>query len=189
MFPPGITCVILAAGSSVRMGYDKLSARLADGTTLLERAIRACASFPTIVVTSTARADHIRASSMLALIRNDEPARGMSHSLRLADACVARGGSIAVLPADLPFIEEATVCAIAEASDGVDVTYPVSAAGSPGHPVIFSSQARRFLRDVPQGDTLRALRDHPSLSRRTIPIAGDGPFVDVDVPSDFRYGR
>ena len=182
----GVTCVVLAAGASRRMGSDKLSQPLADGSTLMQRAMRACAGYPAVVVTSSALAATLEPPAGVTVVLNDEPERGMTHSLRLADERIWSGHSIAVLPADLPLANAATMRTVVEASGGVDVCYPVRANGTPGHPVVFSPEARKLLGELPEGDTLRALRENPALSRRALPIEDDAPYLDVDEPDDLR---
>ena len=181
-----VTCVVLAAGASRRMGNDKLSQRLVDGSTLMQRAIRACGGYPAVVVTSSALAATLEPPAGVIVVVNDEPERGMTHSFRLADARIAPDRSIAVLPADLPLANAATTRTVVEAAGGVDVCYPVRANGTPGHPVVFSPEARKLLGELPEGDTLRALRENPALSLRALPIEDDAPYLDVDEPDDLR---
>lgn len=186
--PAPVTCVVLAAGTSARMGFDKLSAALSDGTTLLERTLRACAAYPRVLVISTHNLRREHASTGIAIVLNDEPHRGMTHSLRLADRSIDASHTIAVLPADLRSIDPQTIARVAHAHRDVDIAYPVRDDGTPGHPVFFSPRARAALRDLPEGDTLRLLRDRPDFSRATVVITGDAPFVDIDTPADF-YDR
>ena len=175
---------MLAAGTSSRFGGEKLLYAPPPGrTTLLERAIRACGTFPAVVVCSTS----LRASldaHRVTIVCNDAPELGMTHSLQLANAVVDPLHGIAVLPADLALIEERDVAAIVAASAGIDVTYPRHPDGTPGHPVIFSSRARRKIPALPPGDTIRLLRDRADFTRLVPAIAQRWPYADVDLRSD-----
>lgn len=45
---PAVTAIVVAAGASRRMGFDKLSYRLPDGRTVLETSCAALAAHPAI---------------------------------------------------------------------------------------------------------------------------------------------
>jgi len=177
-------CVILAAGRSERMGFDKLARPLGSGRTLLEIALDACYGYPTVVVAS-------RELSMQPALRNknpivnENPERGMAHSLKLADAQIDEARSIAIVPADLPLLDGALLQTVFEYGTGADVCYPLRGDGTPGHPVVFSSKARHLIAVLPDGDTLRQVRDARNLLRITVPIQDDRPYLDVDVPDEF----
>jgi len=178
-----ITCIILAAGLSRRFGSNKLLERTAGGETLLERALRACDGFPAVAVT-LGETDAALRGTRVRTVRNHAPDLGMSHSLKLAHAVVDPSHAIAVLPADLACITADDVRAIAGALDDHDVVFPVDGGGVPGHPVVFSPRARAYICELHDGDTIRELRDRSGLRRRAIVRDSNGPFVDVDTPSD-----
>lgn len=177
-----MVCVILAAGRSQRFGRDKLLVPV-GGITLIERAIAACRDFAAVVVCSPDVAVHADALGARAIV-NTEPERGMSYSLRLANAAVDPRTPIAVLPADLLLIEPEHVTRIAALREDADVTYPVSEEGTPGHPVMFSARARERISALSDGDTIRVLRDDPELRRKAIVTPERWPFRDVDRESD-----
>lgn len=179
-----LTCVILAAGTASRFGRDKLLAPIGN-TTLIQRALAACGGFETVIVASPQIARHLsdRDESWQILV-NEEPELGMSHSLQLANANIAKERAIAVVPADLALIEPQHVRSIAELADGYDVTFPVSPEGVPGHPVIFSAEARARIAALTAGDTIRNLRDDSALERNPVVIAERWPFTDIDRESD-----
>jgi molybdenum cofactor cytidylyltransferase len=186
MGPKNVACVVLAAGSSRRFGANKLL-HLTRGISLLERAIRACSGFPTIIVASTETAAHVDAGRTEVVI-NDEPDLGMSYSLQRANERVKTSHSIVVLPADLAMIESSHVASIAAVADA-DVTYPKRADGTPGHPVIFSPRARALIAQLPAGDTIRTLRDRSDLSRHIVCVEEPWPYLDIDLPSDEEFVR
>jgi len=165
------------------MGVQKLSIQL-DGISLLERALQAAANFTCVVVAGPALAEQIAPGPRLRVVINPAPERGMAHSLALADAAVPdRAAALVVLLADTPFVDAALIRAVLEARGDADVAFPVRD-GVPGHPVVFGPRPRQEIAGLPEGDTLRRLRDDPRWRRVELPIGDDRPFLDVDTPAD-----
>ncbi len=185
----GLTCAILAAGDSSRMGRSKVSL-VVQGRMLLERALDAATGYPTVVVVGTlpepARAllaARARDGDVRVVI-NDAPHLGMNRSLALAHAAVAdHDHAIAVLLVDTPFVDAALLAQVVAARAGADVAHP-RRGDVPGHPVIFGPRARALIDALPPGDTLRLLRDDPRLARVRIAIDDHKPFIDIDTPDD-----
>ncbi len=178
-----LVCVVLAAGVSRRFVRNKLLHVLPDGGTLLERAVKACGAYSTIVVCAReleARLEELRVRAIV----NHRPEMGMTGSLQLANAAIDAAHAIAVLPADLTLIEPAHVRSVVAAAADSDVTFPCRSDGTPGHPVVFSAHARTFITQLPAGDTIRMLRDRADLTRRTLAIQEAWPYRDVDRESD-----
>src|SRR5579875_1470223 len=185
------TCVILAAGRGARMGGEKLARRFREGT-ILDAVIDACAGFPAVVIASRSAtaavlrlrdASHRSAQGDIEVVVNDEPERGMAHSLRLADQAISSDRAIAVLLGDKPLVTAELVRTLI-AVDDADVVFP-ERNGVPGHPVVFSPKARALIAGLPDGDTLQRLRDDPSVTRHAVPVADDGAYADVDTEEDY----
>ncbi len=171
-------CVVLAAGRSRRFGSDKTLA-LVDGATMVGRVLAACDAFRTFVVASP---ENAHAFASVEHVVNDEPERGMAHSLRLADRAIDPASDVLVLLADMPYVRREAIEAVAIAlARGFDVAYPVDGARR-GHPVGLSSRARRFLANLPDGDTLRDLRDDARLRAARVEIDDVGCYRDIDRP-------
>jgi CTP:molybdopterin cytidylyltransferase MocA len=165
------------------MGEPKLVLPLA-GSPLVARALAAAAARPCVVVVSPALAPHVAPAPGLTTIVNDEPERGMTHSLRLANAALGEpDASLVVLLGDTPFVDASLVDRIVAARGDADVAYPVRD-GVPGHPVVFGPRVRAAIAGVPDGDTLRTLRADPRWTRIEVVTDDDGPFADVDTPAD-----
>jgi CTP:molybdopterin cytidylyltransferase MocA len=177
-----MTIVILAAGAARRMGSPKLLLPI-DGRPMIAHVLEAAAAWPCVVVAGADVAP-VLAASPARVVRNDAPERGMSHSLVLADAVIARDEPIAVLPADLPDITSAALAAAIGAYDDiVDVVIPRYGEAFV-HPVIFGPRARQMIAALPDGDTIRRLRDDPSLRRRIV-TADRAASLDIDTPSEY----
>jgi len=178
-----MTIVILAAGAARRMGSQKLLLPI-DGRPMIAHAIAAAARWPRVVVAGSGLAPALESSRVL-VVRNDAPERGMSHSLALADAAIARSEPIAVLLADLPDITPAAIAAVVDAYDeDVDVVVPRYREAFV-HPVVFGPRARRKIAALPDGDTIRSLRDDTSLHRRIVTVDCNVG-TDIDTPGDYR---
>lgn len=171
--------VILAAGTSSRMGRQKLLEPF-RGRPMIEYAIEAARLWDPLVVAGAAVADALRDRESVSVIVNDAPERGMAHSLALADVALPPQVPLIVLLADKPLITSEFIAELCEFGKDVDVAYPVSERGEPGHPVLFSARARAKMCEVPDGDTIRSLRDDPSLARRLLRTGERGAFFDVD---------
>jgi molybdenum cofactor cytidylyltransferase len=177
-----MTIVVLAAGAARRMGEQKLLMRI-DGKPMISRVLDAAAAWPTVVVTGDEVAP-ILGPTPVRVVRNDAPERGMSHSLHLGNAVVDKTEPIAVLLADLPDITTTTIATvIAMYDDTVDVVIP-RCGETLGHPVIFGPRARTKIAALPDGDTLKRLRDDPSLLRKMVEV-DHGCLTDIDTPSDY----
>jgi molybdenum cofactor cytidylyltransferase len=180
--PKSMTIVILAAGAASRMGRQKLLLPI-DGCPMIERVLNAAVAWPVVVVAGDEVAPALGPTA-LRIVRNAAPERGMAHSLRLANQVVPPDEPIAVLLADLPDISAQTIAAVIAAyDDAVDVVSPQHA-GICTHPVIFGPLARRKIADLPDGDTIKRLRDDPSLRRRIIETSAEA-LTDIDTPSDY----
>lgn len=178
-----VVVVVLGAGESKRFGSQKLLHALPDGDTLLARAVRAGATYNVLVVTSSALREPAQALGVR-VVTNDEPERGMAHSLRLANAAIDAEAPILVLPADLLLIEPQHVARIAAAANGNDIVHPLRGDGTPGHPVYFSPRARSLIGRLSDNEPIARVRDDRALVRRTLSIEDAWPYQDVDRPSD-----
>ena len=179
-------CVVLAAGIGRRLHARKVMSEV-GGRTLLARALEACGERPVIVVASPQIVAEVPPAPNRTVVVNDAPERGMTHSLRLADAAAPPEAALAILLADMPFVDSAWVDRVIGAWDpAIDVVSP-ERDGTPAHPAILGPGARRLLAALPDGDSLRTLRANPDLRRRVIP-AGD-PDALIDVDSDETLAR
>ncbi|HEX4014769.1 MAG TPA: NTP transferase domain-containing protein [Candidatus Cybelea sp.] len=184
MTAPHVRAVILAAGSSRRMGAQKLS-MLFRGRPLLEYAVASAQRWDPLLVAGPEIFGAFAGRVDVTLVLNSQPQRGMTHSLALADAAIHPGDAIVVLLGDKPLVTEQLIARLCAARADADVAYPVRAGdGVPGHPVFFSPAARRRIGDLPLGDTLHLLRDDPAMARLPVPTLDEGAFFDVDTPGE-----
>ena len=173
------TAVILAAGTGSRFGGQKLLAEI-NGKPMLRHALDAVAHLPTVVVGAPELGAHAGAARF---VENPNPDRGMSHSLRLANAAIEETDGLLVLLGDMPYMTRAIVDAVMAAAADSDVCYP-KFAGIGGHPVYFSPAARAKIPQLADGDTLRRLRNDATLLRRAVTLREAGAYADIDTRAD-----
>jgi CTP:molybdopterin cytidylyltransferase MocA len=179
--------VVLAAGESRRMGFDKTVTPLGLRSPLA-RLVEALGRRRALIVVPPNLCDEAaRIAPGARIVINREQARGMAHSLHLALSLIARESPFGVLLGDMPSMTEATIERTEAMLCGdVDVAFPVDLAGTAGHPVLFSARARPVVEALPDGDTLRIARDSALLQRVSWRCRDRSAFLDLDVPSEWR---
>lgn len=175
--------VILAAGRAQRMGRQKLLLPI-DGKPMIAHVIETTSAWETVLVAGSDLATVLR-DAPVRIVRNDAPERGMTHSLRLANDAIDAKEPIAVVLGDMPDLSHDVIArAIAAYDDAIDIVAPTTG-GRSVHPVIFGPRARGKISALSDGDTLRELRDDPTLVRRTVDIDASDGFADIDTPADY----
>lgn len=183
-----VTALLLAAGSSRRMGHDKLALAY-RGETLFRRALAPLVASPlireVIVVVGPGFAQVVAEPKCRVLV-NPDPAEGMASSLRLGVAAAPAESEAWLLAfADMPEVTPALLATLIEAfaRSGKRILVPVHA-GCNGHPVIFGRACREALLglrgDVGARDLVRA---HPEWVE-LLPTADGAVVFDVDTPED-----
>jgi CTP:molybdopterin cytidylyltransferase MocA len=194
--PTGIgapTAVVLAAGSSERLGRDKLLIDL-GGTPLLQRTVdsysKAAKVGDVLVVLRPGQKSSWSwlASVKVHLVENPDPSGGMITSIRTAlGSAWTKGKDFLLAPADVPFVKPEMVDRIVVdfRTRGPDALIPVYR-GLGGHPGMYSASLQRdfFLHGDKQG-TREVLQRH---REKTIRLAVPEPDVcfDVDTEEDVR---
>ena len=116
--PLRVAGIVLAAGSSVRMGRNKLLLELA-GQSVVRRAVsRALAALEPVIVVLGHEADRVRqelAGLSCRIVVNPEHGRGMDTSVRAGVAALPADADAAVmLLADMPLVTPAMLAALVE---------------------------------------------------------------------------
>jgi molybdenum cofactor cytidylyltransferase len=184
--------LLLAAGAGRRFGADKLSAALPDGTPVAVAAARNLLSAG-CEVHAVVRAAEVGIAPALArlgavLVPCADARLGMGHSL----ACGVRASLDAdgwlIALADMPFVQPASIAAVADAlAAGAGIAEP-SVGGRRGHPVGFAAEFRAaLLQSCGDRGARGLLRAHED---RIVDIAVSDPGVlrDVDRPEDLSPG-
>ena len=194
-----VSGVILAAGSSVRMGQPKQLLRVGDRT-LLDLVIAAAlgSRLSEVVVVLGASAEQVRSSvrteetERLRIVVNGAHARGVSTSLRCGvAACDPRSEGAAILLADQPSIDSGRIDSMLDAfaARGARIVRPVfhrhDGAAVPGHPVLLARSVWPLLDTLEGDEGARALIARNPELLETVDVRGDEP-EDVDTMDDYR---
>ena len=192
-----ISAVVLAAGSSTRMGRPKLLLPLA-GKSIVQHVVDAAlgAGVAEVVVVLGPDPDPVRAAlrpdERLRFAVNERSQEGQSTSLRTGlDAVGPDAEAAVILLADQPSVSssaiDAVVRAAAEAPPPDVAAVQASYGGVPAHPTLF---VRTVWGDVvEEGDhgARNWIRAHPQ--RRILVEVGGEPPEDVDTPEDYERVR
>ena len=125
---PAVTAVIVAAGASRRMGFDKLSFRLPDGRSVLQTSCDALAAHPAVTgLVLVCGGNRTECEAIAA--RCPKPCTVVQGGATRADSvrsglAAAEGELVAIHDAARPFVSEAVITAVltAAAADGAGRT-------------------------------------------------------------------
>ena len=186
--------IVPAAGSAERFGGKKLLA-LVDGEPLLDRTIAALldGGVDQIIVVVAPDADDLThdvnafTDARVWPVVNPDPSRGMFSSLQ-AGMAEAEGDALLVLPADMPFVQAATVRLLLDAFAKKSAIVSPRYDGKRGHPVILPPALRDEIRAADPLLTLHdILKRHPA-ERVDIDVQDRGAVRDVDRKEDLEAG-
>ena len=185
-----VTAVVLAAGTSSRLGTPKQLLDL-NGKPVLRHVVEALAEAPVeeIVVVLGHRADEVKpaiAGAKVRVVVNPDYQEGQSTSLRTGLMAASQASRAAViLLGDQPGLRPAAVRAVIRAwQDGGTVAVQASYSGVPGHPVLFDRSIWPQLSRAEGDEGARGvLAAHPEW-RTLIEVGGDPP-LDIDTADDY----
>lgn len=195
-----VTCLLLAAGVSRRMGTAKLLLTL-DGKSLLRRAAETACAVCRHVAVVLGREPERHAAALdglpVEIVVNADYETGMSSSIRagLAAAVRWRPEGVLILLADQPAVTPAFLRSLLEAFRsgrvGPDDAPPLVAAsrypGTVGPPVIFSRRVFAELQRIEgEGGAKAVIAAH---ERDAVFADLDDAAVDVDTPEDLEQWR
>jgi len=141
-----ISCVILSAGGSGRMGKHKALLPFGDeNITFLEKIVSTYSApdiSQIVVVVNQQLFDLIKTNKLylpenVSVIVNRFPEKGRFYSLQTGLKCIVDGESVFIQNVDNPFVGKAVLDLLLESRDQADVILPAFA-GKTGHPVLLS---------------------------------------------------
>jgi molybdenum cofactor cytidylyltransferase len=188
--------VVLAAGSSARMGRNKLLLPI-GGEAVVRRAVRAAleADLDPVVVVLGHEAERVRAElyglPCLAVV-NPEHARGVGTSLRagLAEvSAAARAGAVVVLLADMPFVTASSIRRVVESYRTSRAPLVLSRYGEvDAPPTLYDRSLFPELLALAEGHCgKRVVRRHAH-EAAVVPSSVDA-LRDIDVAADYESAR
>jgi molybdenum cofactor cytidylyltransferase len=181
--------VILAAGASKRLGFNKLCVRV-DGEAVIRKTARffvEAGAGEIVVVTGfeRERVERELAGLPVAFVHNARHEDGMSASIRAALPIVARSDLVLFHLGDKPFLEPGIVQRLLEKHGEGAYSIIVSAhEGVRGHPVLVDM--RKHLPAVSAVNGEGGLRDVVEGSGTAVAFleAGEGVVLDLDTAAD-----
>ncbi len=141
-----ISCVILSAGGSGRMGKHKALLPFGDeNITFLEKIVRTYSALgisQIVVVVNQQLYDLIEINKLhlpenVSVIVNRHPEKGRFYSLQSGLKCIADDESVFFQNVDNPFVGRAVLDQLLESRDQAGIILPAFA-GKTGHPVLLS---------------------------------------------------
>jgi molybdenum cofactor cytidylyltransferase len=180
-----IGAIVLAAGSSSRMGRPKAALTLGrDGPSFVDAITNTLAAAGVSAVRVVVFPGRERPNSDDVI--NPNPASGMLSSVQCGVRALPSGlDAVFVWPVDHPLVERDTVIALIAAFRGSapPVVVPTHD-GRRGHPVLF---AARVLPELLVADGTRgaAAVVHAHDDRLELPVADRGVLCDIDTPEDY----
>ncbi len=189
----GVAAIVLAAGSSSRLGEPK-QLLLLDGETLLHRAVRLAqeAGCPTVVVVTGALDEALRAAvADLApvVVRNTEWSAGMGISIKTGLAALpAETAAVLVLTTDQPQVSAELLRELVARWRATSALAVASVyADTRGIPALFDQQVFAELRRLPAAQGAKPLLAALGEAVGEVPFP-DGA-VDLDTPAQVAAWR
>jgi CTP:molybdopterin cytidylyltransferase MocA len=186
---PAVEAVILAAGSSTRLGRPKALLPL-DGAPLLLRlcAVLARAGIRGGVVVAGEHAEDLRAAadpSPLRIVGSAHPEAGRTGSVQRGLAATDPASDVLLWPVDRPFASESTVRALAAAragpGAGIGWIVPVQG-GHAGHPLVLRAGVRGAVAAARPDASLRDVLRESGLARREVTV--DDAWIHANVDTE-----
>ena len=188
--------VVLAAGRGTRfrgLGHklEQQLGKVPGVDTLLARTLRhaIATQLPVVVVTTAALAPavhrQVAARDVVTLPERDAEGRlqpiGMGYSIVAGVSAAGDADGWLILPADMPFVQPATILAVAQGLERYPVCY-AQFRGIQGHPVGFGTELYSELMAL-QGDE-GARRIVARYAAQPITVEDPGVHIDVDTAED-----
>jgi molybdenum cofactor cytidylyltransferase len=184
-------CIILAAGSSKRMGIPKSFLRFNEELTFIEQIINVYIHSGIkgvfVVVNSTFVEDASHLGIILPagckIVMNTHPEFGRFYSLKLGLTNVGVKSPVFIQNVDNPFVSTETLHALQEGLSGFEVVVP-KINGSTGHPVLIGLQVQKaILSSVDHNLNLRDLLK--SFSFTPVWVEDTGVLVNINTKEDY----
>ena len=187
------SAVVPGAGRAERFGSQKLVADL-GGEPLLNRTLRCLLNAGlerVVLVVSPAlslETVSLAADSRVITAINPDPSRGMFSSIQVGLA-VAQASLIAILPADMPFVQSDTVRKVLEYCERTDHPVVPLLHGRHGHPLALPGRLRDPLVAADSRQSLKQALAAIGAERDELAVDDPGIVRDVDTRADLVAGR
>ena len=187
--PNRFSVVILAAGTSSRLGSDKLSLRIGNKS-ILEHTINRFfidAIAEIIIVTGKFKPDLQKknTSPKIKYVNNPDYAAGMSSSVKRGLECISPSSdAVFIMPADIPLFDVKTVLHMIDVFMPNKIVIPTYH-GKKGHPVLLD---RFFTKQCVNEQSEKILYDVIKKNEGAVellPVEDEGILFDIDTTEDY----
>ncbi len=192
MGDPKLSCILLAAGSSIRFRSPKALARIGNRT-IIERLLTTLleTKVSEIIVVLGADADAIQSllpqNPRLKIILNPDHTLGQTSSFKAGLAAVSSDAEgVLLFPVDTPFIKHKTIRVLMEVfSKNPFLIVVPTHENKKGHPPIFSRKLFQEFNDLKNSDPIsNILRAHEAETLK-LPVADEGVVLSLNTPEEF----
>ena len=184
--------VLLAAGSSNRMGEPKLLLPYRGGPLILQALNAALTASDSVILVTGYNADPLIAciehlqkqwGDRLVIVNNPSPQDGQFSSTLCGMRSISVDADFAIAVADLPLVSASHYERLYAMLPGYEAVRPYYK-NTPGHPVICAASLRRTILALPVGATMRELLS----GRKVLRYEDDDAAwtTDIDTPQAYR---
>ena len=188
--PSGVTCVVLAAGSSTRMGGPNKRLELVDDVPMVVTVVRTALASRADQVLVVTGEDRERVETCLSglpvcLLWNPDHTEGLSTSLRAGVSVLPKGTrAVAICLGDMPLVRPSHIDTLIRAfladPDG-SILVPTWQ-GKRGNPVLWTVDLLPEIGTLTGDVGVKALMDRHPTKVREVPVHESGILTDVDTP-------
>lgn len=182
-----VSAIIMASGSSLRMGRNKLFLDY-HGETFLQRIVNLSnevAFYERILVISPENIQGLRFSNDLKVVQNLESKSGQSASVRLGTQA-ASGEGYLYLPIDQPLLDHKLLESLFLMYSKETIVFPVDQKENPSSPIFFGEKFRSELLEVKGKSGGRAVRNNHPEAWRKIKVNTPSRLIDIDTPEEYQ---
>jgi len=182
---PDFAAIILAAGSSLRMGTPKALLDAGADATFLDRLADVfldcgCSVYAVLGADAERIAAATRRASEIVFVLNPNPARGQISSLQCGLRAASRGSKgVFFTPVDAPGVGRDTVLALKSAFGIADYVVPVFH-GRRGHPVLLRASCAGEFMALPEGATARTVLQTRRAATHLLEVPDSAILDDID---------
>ena len=195
MTQPNVAILILGAGQSRRMlGADKLL-ELIEGQPLIRRQAQMALATRLPVWIALPPDRPLRNASLqgleVGITHVTDASLGMSYSIKAGIAAIPADMAVIMWLADLPDITTDDLTALARAAQTAPqaIIRATTAAGKPGHPIVFPPAFRAELNALTGDDGAREILKRHIENTVFVALPGNRALTDLDTPDDWAQWR
>lgn len=182
-----ISAIIMASGSSSRMGRNKLFLEF-QGETFLNRTLNLSKKvdfFERILVISPENLQGLTLPKGIKVVLNRDAEKGQSASVRLGTKA-ASGEGYLYLTIDQPLLNQTLLKSLFSAYSSDTIVFPVDQMENPYSPIFFGEKFRSELLKVTGQAGGREVRNNHPEAWRKIQVDAPEYLIDIDTPEEYQ---